>query len=412
MSSSGSRRNVPAVDDGTSATPTLARLRQARNQQARAERWIRAGLPLVLVLVVVTTVRTHPAPGASGRDLAVSIALGGLVLGTLVAATSLRGPDARDRVALAVALLVASGGLLMWAQPAGSGSVGILLGALVVARRLRGQVAVAIPLTVFVAVAVADGITGEGPGVALLATLGGLVGMLALARRLGAANEQAERLLVELEASRETEAKAAGLAERQRLAREMHDVLAHSLSGLLLQLEGARMLALDQQVEPRLAAVIERAHHLARSGLDEARRAIGMLRDDELPGPDRLGELAARFEADSGVRCRFTETGEPRALGSQARLACYRVAQEALTNVVKHARADRVEVQLDYEATRVRLSIEDYSTEPSVPEDREPVGGRGGYGLAGMRERAELLGGSFVAGSTPHGYRVELEVPT
>jgi signal transduction histidine kinase len=280
---------------------------------------------------------------------------------------------------------------------------------------------VALPVGVFVAVALLDGITGKGPGVALLAVLGGLVGMLALSRRLGAANEQAERILIELEASRAAEATAAGLAERQRLAREMHDVLAHSLSGLLLQLEGARMLSQDEQVEPRLAAAIERAHHLARSGLDEARRAIGMLRDDELPGPDRLGELAARFEANSGVLCRFTETGEPRALGSEARLACYRVAQEALTNIVKHAQPERVEVRLGYEPTVVRLSIEDCSTAPLVPDDGlpvggsggygQPVGGSGGYGLAGMRERAELLGGSLSAGPTPNGYRVELEIP-
>ncbi len=389
----------------------LARLRQVRDEQVRAERWIRAGLPLLLVLVVVTTLRAHPAPGASGRGLVVSIALGGLAVGTLAAWSARRGPDAGNRVAGAGALLVASGGILMWAQPAGPGSVGVLLAALVIARRLRGQIVVVLPLAVFIAVALVDGITGKGPGVALLAALGGLVGMLALSRRLGEANGQAAQLLVELEASRAAEAKAAGLAQRQRLAREMHDVLAHTLSGLLLQLEGARMLALDQQVEASLTGAIGRAHQLARSGLDEARRAIGMLRDDELPGPDRLGKLATRFEADHGIPCRFTETGEPRAIGAEARLAFYRVAQEALTNIVKHARPVRVELHLNYEATRVRLSVEDCSTAAPGPVDREPVGGSGGYGLAGMRERAELLGGTLLAGPTGHGYRVELEVP-
>ena len=71
----------------------------------------------------------------------------------------------------------------------------------------------------------------------------------------------------------------------------MHDVLAHSLSGLMLQLEGARMLAADDPGDPRLPGIIERAHHLGKSGLDEARRAIGMQRDDELPGPERLADL-------------------------------------------------------------------------------------------------------------------------
>ena len=83
--------------------------------------------------------------------------------------------------------------------------------------------------------------------------------------------------------------RAAALAERQRLARDMHDVLAHSLSGLLLQLEGARLLAVSDPGDERLAGTIDRAHELARSGLDEARRAIGMLRDDELPAARRRG---------------------------------------------------------------------------------------------------------------------------
>jgi signal transduction histidine kinase len=90
----------------------------------------------------------------------------------------------------------------------------------------------------------------------------------------------------------------------------MHDVLAHSLSGLMLQLEGARMLAAGNPGDPRLPGVIERAHHLGKSGLEEARRAIGMLRDDELPGPDRLAGLAAQFQEVSGVPCQFTVSGQ------------------------------------------------------------------------------------------------------
>ena len=101
--------------------------------------------------------------------------------------------------------------------------------------------------------------------------------------------------------NRGAELRAAALAERQRLARDMHDVLAHSLSGLLLQLEGARLLALSDPADDRLAGTIDRAHELAKSGLEEARRAIGMLRDDELPGPDQLAALTAAFEADAGV---------------------------------------------------------------------------------------------------------------
>jgi signal transduction histidine kinase len=201
--------------------------------------------------------------------------------------------------------------------------------------------------------------------------------------------------------------RAAALAERQRLARDMHDVLAHSLSGLLLQLEGARLLAVANPADERLAGTIDRAHELARGGLDEARRAIGMLRDDELPGPDRLAALTASFQADTGVPARFTSLGTPRELASAVRLALYRVTQEALTNVRKHARPARVEVRLEYLEDEVTLAIEDWSPDPAGP----PAAPGDGYGLTGMRERAELLGGTLTAGPADTGFRVLLRVP-
>ena len=215
----------------------------------------------------------------------------------------------------------------------------------------------------------------------------------------------------ELEQSRAAEARAAGLAERQRLAREMHDVLAHSLSGLLLQLEGARMLAADSPADPRIPEAIDRAHHLGRTGLAEARRAIGMLRDDDLPGPDRLEELAAQFQDDCAIPCQLDVSGDARPLGSEARLAVYRVAQEALTNITRHTHADHVDVRLRYEPSATRLTIEDFAREASTGEQTRSGDGGGGYGLTGMRERAELLGGTLTAQKTCSGFRVELELP-
>src|SRR5262249_38091866 len=126
-------------------------------------------------------------------------------------------------------------------------------------------------------------------------------GVALLTRRVGESNAQAERLLAELEQTRGAEVRAAALAERQRLAREMHAVLAHSLSGLALQLEGARLLAAEDPADPRLGGVIERAHDLAKTGVQEARWAIGMLRGDELPGPERLAALVAEFGRDGGI---------------------------------------------------------------------------------------------------------------
>jgi signal transduction histidine kinase len=224
-----------------------------------------------------------------------------------------------------------------------------------------------------------------------------------LAGRLAEGQEQAERLLRELEETREAQARAAVLAERQRLAREMHDVLAHALSALALQLEGARLRAATHD-DAALVDALERAHHLARSGIEEARRAIATLRDEELPGPERLAALVAEFERDTGIPASITIAGESHELEPDARLTLFRTAQEALTNVRKHALAERVELQLAYEQAGARLSIEDFG-------DASRDGNGGGYGLTGMRERAELLGGTLAAGPTGAGFRVELWVP-
>jgi signal transduction histidine kinase len=187
----------------------------------------------------------------------------------------------------------------------------------------------------------------------------------------------------------------------------MHDVLAHSLSGLVLNLEGARLLADRTGADPQIADAIERARRLAKAGLEEARRAIAMLRDEALPGPERLQSLASEFEGDSGVACTLSVSGDGRDLESDSRLALYRVAQEALTNIRKHAQADRVELRLAYEPSGTRLTIEDFE----VLAEHPPPGDGSGYGLTGMRERAELMGGTLTAGSTEGGFRVELWVP-
>jgi signal transduction histidine kinase len=200
----------------------------------------------------------------------------------------------------------------------------------------------------------------------------------------------------------------------------MHDVLAHSLSGLILQLEGARMLAAGDPADPRLPAIIERAHHLGKAGLEEARRAIGLLRDDELPGPGRLADLAAQFQLVNGVPCQFTVSGQAHELPAEAGLAMYRVAQEALTNITRHAHPDRVEVHLGYERSDARLTVENFAGQVELESGAAALDGSGGsgsggsgsgYGLTGMRERAELLGGQLTAAATSGGFRVELRIP-
>ncbi len=145
-----------------------------------------------------------------------------------------------------------------------------------------------------------------------------------------------------------------------------------------------------------------------------------MLRGDELPGPDRLAGLADAFAVDTGIPCQFTSRGTLVELRPEVKLALYRVTQEALTNIRKHSHPDRVRVTLEYLSGDVDLAIQDFGAAPlslagSSSDGGSPagsyLGGSGaGYGLAGMRERAELLGGTLTAGPTDDGFRVELRV--
>jgi signal transduction histidine kinase len=213
-----------------------------------------------------------------------------------------------------------------------------------------------------------------------------------------------------LESSRAAEARAAAAAERGRVAREMHDVLAHSLSALALQLETTRLLARERGVDPDVARAVDQAHHLAASGLDEARRAIAAERGEELPGPERIGLLADVFGQQSGLPVAVEVTGEPRELAPDARLAMYRTAQEALTNVRRHATPERVEVRLDYRPESTVLVVQDHAA-AGVPTPVALGTAANGFGLTGMRERAELLGGELIAVPTHDGFKVELRLP-
>jgi signal transduction histidine kinase len=451
------------MDTGASARPTLAALRLARSHREAALQRLRPVGLIILAVMLADAFRKTPGPGLHGGSLGVAVALAALAVGG-AAAFGMSTQVGRVMVVVPIALLVAGSMLLVWLQPAGSGTLGFFVTTTAVIRlmperrdRLKAAVAFALA-SVALAVTVAGLHAHDHQpfvvNVLSAALLSAVCAIAIFRRRADQYSYQMERLLIDLEHAQDAEVRAAALAERQRVAREMHDVLAHSLSGLALQLEGARLLAIDDPTDPRLADTIERAHRLARSGLQEARKAIGMLRDEELPGPERLAALAAEFERDSGVRCDVTITGEPRELGSQVRLAVYRVAQEALTNIRKHARADRVKVGLSYEPGGTRLTVEDVGTDRSLlvrlpgrdgaaaraagglangdvggladgaagglangsaggSADLVADGGGGdrGYGLTGMRERAELLGGRLEARATASGFLVELWVP-
>lgn len=212
-----------------------------------------------------------------------------------------------------------------------------------------------------------------------------------------------QRLLVQERAARKAEAESAALAERARIAREIHDVLAHSLSAQTVHLEATRLL-IERGVGREV--VLERvvaARRMAREGLAETRQALSALRGDLAQVEDFLRELVASEGA------RLDVTGESRCLPAEAGLAVRRVAQEAMTNARKHAPGARIELRLEYRPQEVELEFRDFGGR--MPVDNSLGASGAGYGLMGMRERAELLGGALDAGPAEEGFVVRLRVP-
>jgi signal transduction histidine kinase len=216
----------------------------------------------------------------------------------------------------------------------------------------------------------------------------------------------AERAAAQAERAAESEAREAALLERSRIAREIHDVLGHSLSGIALQLEMVDALRAKGRNEEADDA-IARARALAVGSIAETRRAIHALREDTLPLAETLRLMA------EGEAVRFEVRGDPGPVSVEATLTVIRVAQEALINAVKHAPGAQRTMNLRFTDDTVSLTVA--NGPPRAP--RSTVATRGtGMGVVGMRERAALLGGTLRAGpqrsgSSNAGWTVELEVP-
>ena len=155
--------------------------------------------------------------------------------------------------------------------------------------------------------------------------------------------EQAELLLAEVQRTREEQARAAALDERVRIAREVHDVLAHTLAALAIQLEVAEALLVEGADVEGAAQRIQRSRQLAVDGLDETRRAVSALREDDRPLPDALAGMVDAYREETGLEARLEVVGKPCELDSDVRVALQRIAREALTNVRKHAPGAAVE---------------------------------------------------------------------
>ncbi len=275
-------------------------------------------------------------------------------------------------------------------------------------------------------------------GNGLLVVVAWLTGSLVRQQRAQAAGRQEqaeERARAQL-----AEARRAGTEERLQIAREVHDVVAHTMSVIAVQ---AGVASYVGRAEPDEAIrALSSIEETSRGALREMRALLGVLRASDspagpreaglglaglgraglgradlgpAPGLDDLGALAART-AEAGVKIEMDVRGEPCRLPAGLDLAAYRVIQEAVTNVIKHAVTDRCTVTVDYRADSLTVEIADAGPGPAdgVLADGGPAGGRlaTGHGIAGMRERVSMYGGEFRAGPRPgHGFGVTARFP-
>jgi signal transduction histidine kinase len=320
--------------------------------------------------------------------------------------------NAVSRTAALLLFTVMGGSLIaVYALDFTSTPVGLfLLGAFAALREPRGPIALVLALSLLAHNGV-QASAGHENLPAALATDAGVAFFLLLGHLLVRERTQREHLdalLAEVETRKQSERAASVIAERGRMARELHDVLAHTLSGLALHLEAARLLAGKTDTDPALAESVDHAHRLAKTGLQEAKRAVGALRGEDLPGAGLLPRLIEEHRLSSSGGSSLTVSGSPVPLVPEADLALYRATQEALSNVRKHATGASVSVSLDWGADQVVLVIEDTG---GRPEGMSLSAGAPGYGLTGMSERTILLGGELETGPTGEGYRVRLAVP-
>ncbi|MFC7302627.1 sensor histidine kinase [Streptomyces monticola] len=286
----------------------------------------------------------------------------------------------------------------------------------------EGRFAAAVALGVVAMLLVVYGEVLQEPGqrkvddMSIMMLAGWLLSLLVLARaqrtRAAYLEEVRQRALA---AEREQEARAQQSAseERLRIARELHDVLGHSISLINVQSSAALHRLGKNRAEGSLATAeeaLEAVKSTSKSALDELRSTLGMLRraDEAAPtaptsGLERLPELLERARS-TGLEVHLETHGTARALPPPLDLAAYRIVQESLTNVTRHARACRVTVTLAYSDGEVRVRIDDDGR--GSPDESAQ-----GSGIHGMAERAKAFGGELTARNTADGFRVSARLP-
>jgi len=343
--------------------------------------------------------------GAAGASTVVLLVVAGALS---VLALSERIRDLRVVVCASVGVGLC-GAALDW-QAEGPGFMAGYVSLVALAVRTPRRIALLASAPVVAAIAAEEAYESDSPATASLTILLAF-GLLFVTSAFAAvsleARRRAEALLAQEAAAGQARARAAALAERSRLARDLHDVLAHSLAALAVQLEAARLTAITTGSGSRLVHEITSAHNLTRIGMLNARRALQMLHGQQAPGPADLPDLIRQTAATLGIPIVLEVDGAPRTLRGDAGLTVYRVVQEALTNVAKHAgQGARVTVRLVWASDDVEVSITDHGgdgIEAGLPSS--------GFGLTSMAERAALNGGRLDAGRSGGGFAVRLRLP-
>jgi signal transduction histidine kinase len=282
-----------------------------------------------------------------------------------------------------------------------------LVNAVIAGQRLAARVALLAGWVAFLWLPYARGTTGPPTPLAAAAVAAWMLVLLAGGEAIAVRRER----LAQLRRSREQEARRQASEERLRIARELHDVLAHSISLIKVQ-SGVALHLLEQHPEQARIA-LSAIDEASTDALREVRSALSVLRgSSEQPpreptmGLTRLQELVSRAGA-AGVEVALDVRGEPRPLPASVDLAAFRIVQEALTNVIRHAGARAAKVLIDYGDAELTVQIDDDGDGGAMAQ----MAGSGN-GIVGMRERASALGGELVAGPRPAGgFSVRARLP-
>ena len=331
-SRAGGRSIVRAAVSGSqrAAVPESERVAEARARaQERLHRQRGTLRPLgwgVLLVVVLGGANSHPVPGLHGKGLAVTLAL--LVFAvTLVVAVRDGFPERSVELqAVVIAVMGAAGVAIAGLQLEGATEVAAGVAVFMAITRLPFNAGVAIGGGVTIALgALTAAAGGSSSAVAAGTLVTVLIGVVAqFLKQSRESQDRTEILLAQLKDARDEQARAAAIAERGRIASELHNVLAHALSGAAIQLQGARKLAEREHAQPPLSNAIDRASDLVKDGLANARQAVGTLRGDPLPTVAQLPSLIESYQADMNLDVTLRIEGEPRTLPAARSLAAPR----------------------------------------------------------------------------------------